>query len=118
MHRCAACGGASGPMPIREIVERLAADELHHHQQLVLLLMVQLVDRGDASVVQTREGDRLGAEALEHVGVGQIGIEDLDCDLTIERLIDCLVDSTHATATKLVDDAVLPDGGADHYWRS
>ena len=105
-------------MPLRQIVERLAANELHHHQELVLLLMVQFVDRGDAGVIETREGNRLGPEALEHVGVGQIGIEDLDCDLTIERLIDCLIDSTHATATKLVDDAVLPDGGADHCWRS
>ncbi len=111
-------GRRERPEPIRQIVERLPAHELHHHQQLVVLLMMQLVDSRDARVVETRERDRLGAETLQHIRVGQVGIEDLDRDLAVERLIDRLVDGAHTAATQLVDDAVLSDGGPDHCWKS
>ena len=43
--------------PLRQFVERFAAHELHHHQQLVVVLM-QLVEGGDAGMVQTRERHR------------------------------------------------------------
>ena len=97
------------PEPIRQLVERLAADELHHHQQLVVLLMMQLVNRRDAGVIEPRKRHGFAAEPLQHVGVGQIGIEDLDRDFTVERLVDRLVDGAHAAATELVDDAVFTD---------
>ena len=80
--------------------------------------MVKLVDRGDAGMIEPGERDRLAAETLQHVGVGQVGIEDLDRDFAIERLVDRLVDGAHAAATELVDDAVLTDSGADHCWKS
>ena len=70
------------------------------------------------AMIETRERDRLGAEALQHIRVGQIGIEDLDRDFAVERLIDRLVDGSHTAATQLVDDAVLSDGGPDHCWKS
>ena len=59
------------PEPIRQIVERLPAHELHHHQQLVILLMMELVDRRDARMIEPRQRDGLGAETLQHVRVGQ-----------------------------------------------
>ena len=82
---------------VRQIVERFAAHEFHHHQQLVVLMM-QFVDRGDAGMVQARERHRFAAEALEHLGVAQIGIQDLDRDLAVERLVDRLVDDAHVRA--------------------
>ncbi len=113
MHEVRGLRRRERPEPLRQVVERLAAHELHHHQQLVVL-MVELVDRRDAGVIESRERDGLAAESLQHVGVGQIGIEDLDRDFAIERLVDRFVDGAHAAATKLVDDAVLADSGADH----
>ena len=64
MQRCAACGGASGPSRSDTFVEGLAAHELHHHQQLVVV-PVQLEERRDVGMIQARERDRFGAEALE-----------------------------------------------------
>ena len=106
------------PEPIRQIVERLPPHELHHHQQLVVLLMMELVDGRDARVIETRERDRLGAETLQQVRVGQVGIEDLDRDLAVERLVHRLVDGAHTAATQLVENAVLSDGGPDHCGKS
>ena len=46
-----------------ELLERLAAHELHHHQPLAFVLE-QLVDGGDAGMVEPRDGDGFGAEPL------------------------------------------------------
>jgi len=45
---------------------------------------------------------------------GQLGIEYLDRDFAIERLIDGFVDRPHATAPNLRDDAILADRPANH----
>ena len=99
--------------PIRQIVKRLAAHELHDHQEIVAVLM-QLVDRRDARVVQPRERHRFRAKAFQNGVVCQVGIEHLDRNVTIERLIHRLVDSAHAAASELLDDAVFADRSADH----
>ena len=101
------------PQAVAEIVNRLAAHELHHHEQLVVLT-VQLVDGGDAGMAQTRERDRFTAEALEDVRVAQFGIEDLDGDVAVERLVDGLVDRSHASAPEAIDDAVFAEGFSEH----
>ena len=51
---------------LRELVHGLAAHELHHHQQIVVV-PVELVERRDARVIEARERDGLGAEPLEDV---------------------------------------------------
>ena len=44
-------------------LERLAAHELHDHQPLAIVLE-QLVDGGDAGVIEPRDGDGFGAKAF------------------------------------------------------
>ena len=45
---------------------------------------------------------------------GNIFRQELKRDETMQSRIFGLVDNTHATATKLLDNAVVRDGGVDH----
>ena len=65
-------------------------------------------------MIQPREGDGLGAEPLEDVRVAEIGVEDLDRDFAIERLVDRFVDGAHAAPAKAFDDPILSDGFTNH----
>ena len=65
-------------------------------------------------MIQAREGHRFGAEPLEDVAVVEIGVEDLDRDFAIERLVDRLVHGAHPAPAEAFDDAVLADGFTNH----
>src|SRR5688572_13934558 len=65
-------------------------------------------------MVQLGERGGFCPEPLHDVRVGQLRVEHLDRDLAIERLVDRLVNGAHAAAPKRSDDAVFPDGLANH----
>ncbi len=46
--------------------------------------------------------------------VAEIGVEDLDGDFAIERLVDRLVHGPHAAPAEAFDDAILADGFTNH----
>jgi hypothetical protein len=56
------------PKTVRQIVERLATDELHDHHEFIIV-MVELVDRRDTWMVQAGERNGFGAEPFEEVRV-------------------------------------------------
>ena len=68
----------------------------------------------DPRVVQLRESCRFRAEAFDDSGVGEIGIEYLDGDFTIERDIDRSVHRSHGATSELPDDAILSDRLSNH----
>ena len=103
----------SAPAALDQVLERLAAHELHDHQPLVVALK-QLVDRGDAGMVQPRDRHRLGAEPPRHFGIVQLGVEHLDRDFAIEGLVERAIDGTHAAAADAVEHTILADGLANH----
>ena len=84
-----------------ERLERLAAHELHDHQPLAVVLE-QLVDRGDAGMIEARDGDRLGAETPGDRGIVQLGVEDLDRDFAMKRLVDRAVHRAHAATADAI----------------
>ena len=105
--------GRKRAQALRELVHRLAAHELHHHQQIVVV-PVELVERRDARVIEARERDGLGTESLEDVRVAEIGVEDLDGNFTIERFVDRFVHGPHAAPAEAFDDSILSDGFTNH----
>ena len=97
----------------RELLEGFAADILHHHQHAVRVAR-ELVHVRDARVIELGEGDGLAPKALHRLGVHQIRIEDLDRDLAIEGLVDCLVDGAHSAPSERFDDVIFAELAADH----
>ena len=99
--------------PLGQFVHGLATHELHHHQQIVIV-PIELVERRYTGMIEPREGDGFGAKPLEDVGVAKIGVEDLDRDFAVERLVDRLVHGPHTAPPEAFDDAVLADCFTDH----
>ncbi len=98
---------------LHQLIEGLAANELHHHQEVVIG-SVELVDGGDRGMIELGQHARFRAEALHHIAVGEFGIQDLDRDFPIECFIDRLVHGAHAAATEPGDETILADGFANH----
>src|SRR6266446_5145046 len=93
--------------------QRLTADELHHEEEVVLR-SEELVNRGDFRMVQLGKRRRFRPEASHDSCVRQLGVQDLDGHLAVERFIERLVDGAHASPSQLPKDSVLADGLSDH----
>ncbi len=98
---------------LRQRLERFAAHELHDHQQLVAVLM-ELVYGGDPGMVEPGQRDSLAAEAFQEIGVGDVGVEDLDRDLAVEGLVEPLVNDAHAAAAEPFENSIFTDSCANH----
>ena len=95
-------------------VERLAFEKLHHDEVLALVL-IDLVDRADAGMIQRGGGARFTLKALEHRGVlRHLRGQEFDGDVAAELGVLGLVDDAHAPAAELGGDPVVRDGLADH----
>src|SRR5262249_9452652 len=91
------------------LLHRLAADELHHHHPVPVLK--ELVDGGDAWVIEAGDGGRLGPEPL---GVVEIRVEEFDRDFTIERFVDGAIHAAHPAAGEVLEQPVLTELTSDH----
>ena len=86
----------------RPLVQRLAGEVLHRDEVLALVL-ADLVDRDDAGMAQRREHLRLVAQPSQ-----RLLVEQLDCDVALERRVVCEIDVAHAAVAELALDLVLP----------
>ena len=76
-------------------------------------VLAQLEDGDDVGVLQARRRLRLDLEAAAAVGVeAALGMEGLDRDLALERLVEAAVDHAHAPAPDAAGDQVPADAGA------
>ena len=94
--------------------QRLARHQLHD-QEVGAGVAVEVVDGGDARVVEPRERQRLLAEppAPRLVGERPLG-QHLDRHLAAEPLVLRAVDDPHGPRAQLLQDAVVGERGADH----
>ena len=96
-----------------ERLERLAAHELHDHEPLAFVLE-QLVDGGDARMIQTCNGDGFRAKPASDRWIVQLGVEDLDGDVAMKGLVDRTVHRAHAATADAIRYSVLADVLSDH----
>ena len=97
--------------------ERLAFDELHH-QVVHAAVVADVVDRGDARVVQLRGEPCFAVEALPHVRiVAHGGADDLDRDDPLEPTVACSIDLAHAAGGDEAENFVRshPHAGVERH---
>jgi hypothetical protein len=91
-------------------VQGAAAEELHGQEDL-LVDDADVVDADDVGVGQP--GHRLGlahqARGREGVGLGAVGVEDLERDLPVQLRIVRAVDDAHGPGADLVEDDVAAE---------
>jgi hypothetical protein len=99
--------------PVDAMLERLALEQLHDDEVLVLVL-ADVVDRADVRMIQSRGRLRLALKALDGHGIArQIGGEELQCHRSAKTRILGAVHDTHAAAAKVLDHLVVTDGPGD-----
>jgi hypothetical protein len=98
---------------IEEVLQLLAADELHHQVGDVAFLG-EVVNLHDVRVVEPRDGLRLAREPHRIILGGvrvEVALEDgLDRDAAVQLRIDALVDDAHRALTERALDVVAPEG--------
>jgi hypothetical protein len=104
---------SSGVVP-----QRLSLKILHRNKRLSILL-ADVVNGADVGVIEGRGGLGFALKAGKGLRIaGDIFRKKLESDETMEMGVLSLVNDAHATATKLVDDAVMRDGLANHCWET
>src|SRR5262249_2935214 len=74
-----------------------------------------IVEGDDVGMIQRRCGLRLLHETTLSLGIGNLVCrQNLQGDETIETCVSRLVNQTHPTFAKFLDDAVVRDGLAEH----
>src|SRR5262249_22097338 len=90
------------------------AFEQFHHNEIFAIPLSDLVNGADVRVIQSRGRPGLAAKAFERLRVGiNIFGKKLEGDETAEVDVFRLVHNSHATAAKLLNDAVVGNCLAD-----
>src|SRR5215831_18737416 len=88
--------------------------QLHGNERLAVLF-ADVVNGADVRVIEGGSSLGFALKAGERLGIaGYLIGEELEGNKTVKPSIFSLVDHAHATATELLNDAVVGDGLADH----
>jgi hypothetical protein len=86
-----------------------------HGDERSAFVLPDVVDGANVGMVQRGGGLRLALESGQGLWVsGYFFGKELQGDKAAQTRVFSLVDNAHATATQLLDDAVVRDGLADH----
>ena len=78
-------------------------------------LLVDVVNGADVGVIEAGDGTELTLEALQRVMVfGHFFRQEFDRNEAVKLNVLSLVDNTHASAPKLLQDPAMGDGSAGH----
>src|SRR5438445_176732 len=95
------------------LIERLSFQQFHDNEGPTVTL-IHLMNRADVRVVQRRRGTCFSLKSLQYLGIfSQFFTKELQGHMATELQVLSLVDHTHSSLTKLLDDAVVRDGLAD-----
>ena len=99
---------------MKQHVERLAFDELHRHE-VIVLMAEERIERRDPRMIELRERGRLIAESLQQLRIpAHVRAQTLDRDRAVKHHVHAPVDGAHAALADLLDDLVVPDYPANH----
>ena len=91
------------------VVERVAAHQLHDHVE-IFAVGDERVERGDVGVIEPGEARRLGAEAVDEIGVAeQFGTQRLHRHFALQHGVERGVDLPDAALAEQVANLVLAD---------
>ena len=100
--------------PCDAVLQGHAVQELHHDERLISVPS-DLMDRADVWMIQGRCGSCFPPKTFERLRVsGYIFREKLESDKATELNVFGLVDDSHTAAAQLLDDAIVRDGLVDH----
>ena len=100
--------------PGDRVLQRQSIQKLHGDEGLAMLV-VHFVDGADVGMVQRRSGLGLTLESAKSLRIfGNFIGQELEGNKTAEIYVLSIIDNTPATATELLDDAVVRNGLADH----
>ena len=91
--------------------ERLAAQELHHDEELIVGL-ADVVDLADAWMADAGSGSRFTPETRLGLAVRGQRADDFDGDFALESGIERTIHVAHSARTKTGDDFVLPQASS------
>ena len=99
------------------MLQRPPIQKLHGNESL-LAVFANFVDGANIRMIESGRRTRLPAKAFQCLRVSrQLLGQEFERDEAAKLGVLRLVDHTHPAATKLVDNAVVRDGLADHSWR-
>ena len=107
-----------------QVLQRRAVEILHHDERMPILL-ANLMNRANVRMVQSRSGASLAAKAFEGLRVAHHVIgQELQRHEAAKLSILGLIDNAHASAAKLLNNAVVRNRAANkgqgirHGWRT
>jgi hypothetical protein len=81
------------------------------------LVLADVINSADIGVIECGGSLRLALEPFQGLPVlGEFFGQELQGDGALELGVLGLIDHAHAAATEPLNDAVMRDGLADHYW--
>src|SRR6266478_5298086 len=96
------------------MLESLAFQEFHAKEGLTVVI-VDLVDRADVRMIESRSRARFPLKPLQRLRIaGELRRQKLESDVAAEFEVFGLVNHSHASASKHCQDAVVRDSLADH----
>ena len=96
------------------LLERLAFQQLHG-DKMPPIDLCDLINSADVGMVQRRSRSGLTLKALQRRRIFfQLTRQEFQRDMAAQAEVFSLVNHTHATAAKLVQDAVVGNGFTDH----
>ncbi len=95
--------------------ERVPFQQLHGDEGLAFKL-IYVMNGADVGVIERGSGLSFAAETLQGLMIFRHSLgQEFKRYETVQPRVLGLIDDTHATATELLDDAVVRDGRADHW---
>jgi len=112
--RCAGRSGSRTRPSRNPVFQRLALQQFHGDERLAVVL-ANVVEGADVGMIERRSGARFALEALQGLGaLGDILGQEFERHQAPQPRVLGLINHTHTSAPKFLEDPVVGDGFADH----